>query len=79
MRSTCMKYHADDTAAEERQKTELQKKADMAELEQMEKPSSPALKHLSQSVSVWQRSANANFTNCVVSAALVNIAKLSSI
>ena len=37
MRSTCMKYHADDTAAEERQKTELQKKADMAELEQMEK------------------------------------------
>ena len=32
-----MKYHADDTAAEERQKTELQKKADMAELEQMEK------------------------------------------
>ena len=32
-----MKYHADDTAAEERQKAELQKKADMAELEQLEK------------------------------------------
>lgn len=37
MRSTCMKYHADDTAAEERQKAELQKKSAMEELEQMEK------------------------------------------
>ena len=37
MRSTSMKYLADNTAAEERQKAELQKKADMAELEQLEK------------------------------------------
>ena len=37
MRSTSMKYLADNTAAEERQNAELQKKADMAELEQLEK------------------------------------------
>ena len=37
MRSTSMKYLADNTTAEERQKSELQKNADMAELEQLEK------------------------------------------